>query len=72
MTEHFRGAAWRLADLATRRPTYVLDTAHARLGRWGFPLEANRRLAAFVAGSHQPLDVVDHVRLYGRRGCGAP
>ena len=63
---------WLLADLEARRPTYVLDTARARLGRWGFPLEADRRLAAFVAGSYEPLDVVDDVRLYRRRGCGRP
>ncbi len=63
---------WLLGDLQGRRPTYVLDTARARLGRWGFPLEANRRLAAFVATSYEPLDVVDGVRLYRRRGCGPP
>ncbi len=63
---------WLLDDLEARRPTYVLDTARARLGRWGFALEASRRLAAFVAASYEPLDVVDGVRLYRRRGCGAP
>jgi hypothetical protein len=63
---------WLLEDLARRRPTYVLDTAGARLGRWGFPLEERRLLAAFVAASYEPLDVVDHVRIYRRRGCGAP
>jgi dolichyl-phosphate-mannose-protein mannosyltransferase len=63
---------WLLGDLRGRRPTYVLDTARARLGRWGFPLEANRRLAAFVAASYEPLDVVDDVRLYRRRGCSPP
>ncbi len=42
------------------------------LGRWGFPLEGDRRLAAFVAASYEPLDVVDHVRLYRRRDCGRP
>ncbi len=61
---------WLLGDLQGRRPTYVLDTARARLGRWGYPLEASRRLAAFVAASYEPLDVVDGVRLYRRRGCG--
>jgi hypothetical protein len=63
---------WLLEDLARRRPTYVLDTAGARLGRWGFPLEDRRRLAAFVAASYEPLDVVEHVRIYRRRGCSAP
>ena len=63
---------WLLADLEARRPTYMLDTARARLGRWGFPLEDNRRLAAFVAASYEPLDVVEHVRIFRRRGCGAP
>jgi 4-amino-4-deoxy-L-arabinose transferase-like glycosyltransferase len=63
---------WLLEDLARRRPTYVLDTAGARLGRWGFPLEERRLLAAFVATSYEPLDVVEHVRIYRRRGCGAP
>ncbi len=63
---------WLLDDLARRRPTYVLDTAAARLGRWGFPLEERRRLATFVAASYEPLDVVEHVRIYRRRGCGAP
>ena len=62
---------WLLQDLARRRPTYVLDTAAARLGRWGHPLEGDRRLAAFVAASYEPLDVVDHVRIYRRRGCSA-
>jgi hypothetical protein len=63
---------WLLADLEARRPTYVLDTARARVGRWGFPLEANRRLATFVAASYEPLDVVDNVRVYRRRDCRAP
>ncbi len=63
---------WLLADLAERRPTFVLDTAGARLGRWGFPLETQRPLAAFVAALYEPLDVVDHVRIYRRRGCAAP
>jgi hypothetical protein len=63
---------WLLADLARRPPTYVLDTAAARLGRWGFPLEGERRLAAFVAASYEPLAVVDHVRIYRRRTCGPP
>jgi hypothetical protein len=60
---------WLLEDLARRRPTYVLDTAGARLGRWAFPLEDWRRLAAFVAASYEPLAVVDHVRIYRRRDC---
>jgi len=63
---------WLLEDLARRRPTYVLDTAGARLGRWGFPLEDRPRLAALVAASYEPLDVVEHVRIYRRRGCSAP
>jgi hypothetical protein len=63
--------AWLLEDLDRRRPTYVLDTAGARLGRWGYPLEDRRPLAAFVAASYEPLAVVDHVRIYRRRGCGA-
>lgn len=63
---------WLLADLDKRRPTYVLDTAHARLGRWGFPLEDRPLLAGFVAGSYEPLEPVEHVRIYRRRGCGAP
>lgn len=63
---------WLLEDLERRRPTYVLDTAGARLGRWSFPLEERRRLAGFVASSYEPLDVVDHVRVYRRRGCAAP
>jgi hypothetical protein len=36
---------WLLEDLARRQPTYVLDTAGARLRRWGFPLEERRLLA---------------------------
>jgi hypothetical protein len=63
---------WLLDDLTRNRPTYVLDTAAARLGRWRFPLEDERRLADFVAASYEPLDVVDGVRLYRRRGCGGP
>jgi hypothetical protein len=63
---------WLLEDLARRRPTYVLDAAGARLGRWSFPLAQRRPLAAFVAASYEPLAVVDHVRIYRRRGCGAP
>jgi 4-amino-4-deoxy-L-arabinose transferase-like glycosyltransferase len=62
---------WLLEDLETRRPAYVLDTARAHLGRWSFPLEEKSRLAAFVASSYEPLDVVDHVRVYRRRGCAA-
>jgi 4-amino-4-deoxy-L-arabinose transferase-like glycosyltransferase len=63
---------WLLEDLARRRPTYVLDTAAARLGRWSAPLEERRLLASFVAASYEPLGVVDHVRIYRLRGCGAP
>jgi hypothetical protein len=59
-----------LSDLERRRPTYVLDTAGARLGRWGFPLEGQASLAAFVSQGYEPLDVVEHVRVYKRRGCG--
>jgi hypothetical protein len=61
-----------LGDLERRRPTYVLDTAEAHLGRWSFPLEGQPRLAAFVAASYEPLDVVDRVRIYRRRACGRP
>jgi hypothetical protein len=61
--------AWLLSDLARRPPTYVLDTAHARLGRWSFPLEGEPRFAALVAAGYEILDVVDHVRIYRRRGC---
>jgi hypothetical protein len=63
---------WLLSDLARRRPTYVLDTAHARLGRWSFPLEGEPRLSALVAAGYETLDVVDHVRIYRRRRCRAP
>jgi hypothetical protein len=70
--ENPRHWQWLLEDLVRRRPTYLLDTAAARLGRWGYPLEERRPLAAFVAASYAPLDVVDHVRIYRRRGCGAP
>jgi hypothetical protein len=58
-----------VSDLEQRRPTYVLDTAGARLGRWGFPLEGLAALAALVSRDYEPLDVVDHVRIYRRRGC---
>ena len=60
---------WLMADLEQNRPTYVLDTARAGLGRWGFPLERNPRLAAFLAGAYEHLDVVDHVVVYRRRDC---
>jgi hypothetical protein len=60
---------WLMADLEQNRPTYVLDTARAGLGRWGFPLERSPRLAAFVAGAYERLDVVDHVVVYRRRDC---
>lgn len=58
-----------VSDLERRRPTYVLDTAQARLGRWGFPLEGHKPLAALVSERYEPLDVVEHVLIYRRRGC---
>jgi hypothetical protein len=59
-----------VSDLEQRRPSYVLDTAGAHIGRWGFPLEGVAPLAALLSRSYEPLDVVDHVRIYRRRGCG--
>ncbi len=58
-----------ISDLERRRPTYILDTARARLGRWGFPLEGDRHLSALVALRYETLDVVDHIRIYRRRDC---
>jgi hypothetical protein len=65
-TRHWQ---WLLQDLERSRPTYVLDTAHARLGRWGYALEEHPGLAGFVSASYEPLAVVDHVRVYRRRDC---
>jgi hypothetical protein len=63
---------WRLlvSDLEQSRTTYVLDTARARLHRWGaFPAPAFPPLWALLRRDFELLDDVDGVAIYRRRGC---
>ena len=60
---------WLFSDLARRPPAFVLDAAGARLSRWDVPLERYPRLAAFVSRGYEPLDRIDGVAIYRRRGC---
>jgi 4-amino-4-deoxy-L-arabinose transferase-like glycosyltransferase len=63
---------WLLADLEASRPAYILDTAPAGIHGWErYPLHAFPRLLAFVRRSYEPLDSVDDVHIYRRRGCDA-
>lgn len=64
---------WLLADLQHRPPTFIIDTAPARIHRWDhFPLASYSRLWSFVEGGYDLADTVDGVRIYRRRGCAGP
>jgi hypothetical protein len=61
---------WLLADLDTKRPAYILDTAPSGIHGWDrYPLLAFPRLLALVKRDYEPLDSVDDVHIYRRRGC---
>jgi hypothetical protein len=63
---------WLLADLEASRPTFILDTAPARIHRWhNYPLESFPRLAAFVSAGYERTDEVGGVRIFRRRGCAS-
>jgi hypothetical protein len=63
---------WLLADLEANRPAYILDTAPSGLHGWDrYPLRAYPRLADLVRRAYEPLDSVDDVHIYRRRGCAA-
>lgn len=64
---------WLLADLQGRPPTFIIDTAPARMHRWDhFPLESYPRLWSLVERGYDLADTVDDVRIYRRRGCAGP
>jgi hypothetical protein len=63
---------WLMQDLAARRPAYVLDTAPAGIHGWdSYPMAAFPRLVQLVRRDYEPLDSVDDVHIYRRRGCEA-
>jgi 4-amino-4-deoxy-L-arabinose transferase-like glycosyltransferase len=61
---------WLMADLESSRPAFVLDTAPAGIHGWErYPLARFPRLLQFVRRDYEPLDSVDDVHVYRRRGC---
>jgi hypothetical protein len=65
-------ANWDLLmrDLDTRRATFILDTAPAGIYRWNqYPIERFPRLQRYVQEQFEPIDEIDHVVVYRRRGC---
>lgn len=63
---------WLMADLESNRPAFILDTAPAGIHGWDrYPLRSYPRLAAFVRSGYEPLDSVDDIHIYRRRGCDA-
>jgi hypothetical protein len=61
---------WLMADLRRSEPTYILDTAPARLKMWEyFPLNDYPQLERFVRRRYDPMDSIDGVQIYKRRGC---
>ena len=68
-----RGRHWRwlMADLRQNLPTYILDTAPARVKMWEyFPLHDYPQLERFVRRRYEPIESVDGVQIYRRRNCG--
>lgn len=63
---------WLLADLQRNPAAFILDTAPARIHRWGrFPMESYPRLWSLVERDYELADTVDGVRIYRRRNCAA-
>lgn len=63
---------WLLADLELNRPAFILDTAPSGLHGWDrYPLRAFFPLADLLRRQYEPLDSVDDVHIYRRRGCAA-
>lgn len=61
---------WLMADLHANQPTYILDTAPAKLSMWEyFPLADYPLLNQYVAQSYEAIDTVDQITIYRRRGC---
>jgi hypothetical protein len=61
---------WLMADLDANQPTYVLDTAPAKLSMWEyFPLTDYPMLDRYVHQSYEPIDTIDAITIYRRRGC---
>lgn len=61
-----------MLDLEADRPAYILDTAPAGIHGWErYPLARFPRLFRFVRHDYEPLDSVDDVHIYRRRGCEA-
>ena len=63
---------WLRADLEANRPAYILDTAPAGIHGWErYPLARYPQLLRLVRRDYEPLDSVDDVHIYRRRGCDA-
>lgn len=61
-----------MADLATKRATYFVDTALSGLHGWhAYPVERFPRLRELLRREYVFLDAVDLVSIYKRRGCEA-
>ena len=61
---------WLMADLRRNQPTYFLDTAPASLKMWEyFPLHDYPLLERFVNRRYEPLESIDGVQIYRRKGC---
>jgi hypothetical protein len=61
---------WLMADLRQNQPTYFLDTAPASLKMWEyFPLHDYPQLERFVHRRYEPLESIDGVQIYRRKGC---
>jgi hypothetical protein len=66
-SRHWR---WLMADLDAHQPTYVLDTAPAKLSMWEyFPLTDYPMLDNYVHQSYEAIDTIDAITIYRRRGC---
>jgi hypothetical protein len=61
---------WLMADLTENEPTYILDTAPAKLSMWEyFPLTDYPMLSQYVSQSYDVIDTVDEITIYRRHGC---
>jgi hypothetical protein len=63
---------WLMADLRSRRATFIIDTAPAGIFRWdAYPMDAFPRLRAYVRDGFELAGELERVRIYRRAGCAA-
>ncbi|HUX16917.1 MAG TPA: hypothetical protein VMW52_10625 [Phycisphaerae bacterium] len=58
-----------MSHLARTQPTYVLDTSRAGLWRRRQPMRQFPCMTAWLAQDYDPLDTIDRISVYRRRGC---